>query len=92
MVKIYKSLVKRVNNKIYVCDPLISNLSLNALKKVNFVKLNQLNNKKFLKSFDLCLIGTNHDIFDYDFLSKNMKNIFDTRNSFKKITSNIRVV
>ena len=92
VVKIYKRLVKRVNNKIYVCDPLISSLSLNALKKVNFVKLNQLNNKKFLKSFDICLIGTNHDIFDYDFISKNMKNIFDTRNSFKKFTSNIRVV
>ena len=92
VVKIYKGLSKRVNNRIHVCDPLISNLSLNILKKINFVKLNQLKNKKFLKSFDICLVGTNHDVFKYDFISKNIKNIFDTRNSFKKYTPNITIV
>ena len=85
MVKIYEKLIKKVNNRIYVCDPLISSLSSNSLKKINFVNLSQVNNKRFLKSFDICLVGTNHDIFNYDFISKNMKNIFDTRYSFKNI-------
>ena len=41
-----------------------------------------------IKSFDLVLIATDHDIFDYDLILKESKVIIDTRgvmNSSKKV-------
>ena len=58
--------------------------SLKKLKKIKFITLAELKNKKFVKNFDLCFVGTNHDIFNYNFIANNIKIIFDSRHSFKK--------
>ncbi len=41
-------------------------------------------NKKNLKKFDATLIVTDHDKYNYKFLAKNSKKIFDSRGVFKK--------
>ena len=44
-------------------------------------------NKKNLKTYDCAIIVTDHDLFDYKFISKNFKLVFDCRGVFysKKI-------
>ena len=76
-------------DKIIICDPFVENSIDNNFKKYKFVKIKKLKNKNFLKSLKLCVVVTNHDIFDYNFISKNTKVIFDCRNSFKKDAGNI---
>tara|TARA_B100000963_G_scaffold358210_1_gene382286 strand:- start:28577 stop:29884 length:1308 start_codon:yes stop_codon:yes gene_type:complete len=83
---------KRPKLKISLCDPLVDNLKIPRLKKLNFVKLKKLKSKIFLQSFDLGFIGTNHDIFDYNFLSKNLKFILDSRYSFSTSKDNIKII
>ena len=60
-----------------------------SFKKYKFVKIQKLKDKSFLKSLKFCIIVTNHDIYNYDFISKNSNVIFDCRDSFKKNFSNI---
>lgn len=38
-----------------------------------------------LKSYDLIVLSTNHDDYDYEFIHKNAELILDTRNAFKKL-------
>lgn len=61
-------------------DPLIPYLKLNQIN-LKSIKLNQNN----LKKFDCVVIATNHTAVDYDFIFKNSKLIFDTRNVYKHI-------
>ena len=82
-LKIFDLLNKKIKNKIFVCDPIISNYTLAILKKIRFVKLKRLEDKAFTKKFDLCFIGANHDVFNYKNIAKNFKIIFDSRNSFE---------
>jgi len=42
--------------------------------------------KELLKDVDLVVITTNHSTVDYDFVQKNSKYIFDTKNAMKNIT------
>ena len=42
-----------------------------------------------LQKYDCVVITTNHSGVDYDFLRKNTKLIFDTRNVYKKDYSNV---
>ena len=92
ILQIYDFLSKKIKNKIYVCDPLINEQSLKNFKKIKFLSLVNLYNKKLIKNFDLCFIGTNHDIFNYNYIMNNFKNIFDSRNSFKKVKKNINII
>lgn len=43
---------------------------------------------KELCSYDLVLIATNHSVYNYDFIQKNSKIIFDTRNAIGNIRAN----
>ena len=47
-------------------------------------------NKKNLNSFDLVILATNHDSFDYDLIEKSSKLIIDTRGHFKSDKKVIR--
>lgn len=42
-----------------------------------------------IASYDLVLIGTNHDAFDYTFIQRHAKLIVDTRGVFLTPASNI---
>ena len=93
ILEIHKIITKkRPKLNISLCDPLVDNLKIPRLKKLNFVKLKKLKSKIFLQSFDLGFIGTNHDIFDYNFLSKNLKFILDSRYSFSTSKDNIKII
>lgn len=92
ILRIHQMLSKKIKNKIYVCDPLVSNYALEALRKIKFIDIKKLRNNKYLKSFDLCFIGSNHDVFKLNTISKHFKIIFDSRNSYKKIKKNVRIV
>lgn len=53
-------------------------------RKYNFqMKSVELTEEK-LKSYDLVLLSTNHDDYDYDFIQKHANLIVDTRNAFKQ--------
>ncbi len=52
-------------------------------RKYNFDLKNIEINPKNIKSYDLVLIATDHDLFDYDLIEKNAKLIIDTRGRLK---------
>jgi len=56
---------------------------LQKVRKLNFVKKSVSINKKNLKKFTATLLVTDHDSYDYKFIYKNSKQIFDTRGRYK---------
>ncbi len=92
IVKIYKLLRKRIKNDVYICDPLINKNAFKSINNFSFISYKDIKKKNFSKSFDLCFVGTNHDMFDYEMIAKKFKFIFDSRNSFMKKTKNIIIV
>ena len=42
-------------------------------------------NADIIKGYDLILVATAHDAFDYEMIRKNAVAIFDTRNAFKDV-------
>jgi UDP-N-acetyl-D-glucosamine dehydrogenase len=61
-------------------DPYIAKLP--ATRKYDFQKESVSINSDTLFLYDLVLLSTDHDSFDYDFISANAKLIVDTRNAF----------
>jgi len=61
-------------------DPYISKLP--ATRKYNFQKESVIINSENLSLYDLVLLSTDHDFFDYKLISENAKLIVDTRNAF----------
>ena len=45
--------------------------------------------KEILKSFDLSIIVTDHDSYDYEMIRKNSSLVIDTRNSYSKKYPNV---
>jgi UDP-N-acetyl-D-glucosamine dehydrogenase len=80
-VEVMKLINKKISKQIYVCD---SNLPkrLPASKDYKLIDQKKIN-KAFLKQIDFVLILTDHDNVDYQFIEKNSKLIFDTRNVYK---------
>ena len=64
-------------------------LKIKKGRKISIEKKSIKLNSKNLKHYDCGLIVTDHDLFDYNFIKKNFKYIFDTRGIFyrKKIFS-----
>ena len=52
-------------------------------RNLNFSKKSVLLNVKNLKKFDATLVVTDHDLYDYKFIYKNSKQIFDARGVYK---------
>ena len=48
-----------------------------TIKKINIL------NKNNLKKFNAVLLVTDHDVYDYEFIAKNSKFVFDTRGRYK---------
>ena len=92
VLKVYNLLNKKMKNKVFVCDPMLSNLNKKSLKNIKFINLKELNNKSIYKKFDLCFVGSNHDVFNYKKISKNFKAVFDSRDSFDGLENNIRII
>jgi len=63
-------------------DPYFS--KLRKSREFNFKKKSITLNKNNLKKFDAVLLITDHDSYDYSFIAKNSKFIFDTRGRYKK--------
>ena len=63
-------------------DPYFS--KLRKSREFNFKKKLITLNKNNLKKFDAVLLITDHDSYDYSFIAKNSKFIFDTRGRYKK--------
>ena len=49
---------------------------------MKILKILLLIDKKNSKSYDLAIIANNHDKYDYNFLKKNFRYIFDDRGVF----------
>ncbi len=80
-----QELLLNYNTKIYVNDPHVENLQKNILKKVKIYK--NINEK--IKMFDLIVILTDHDIYNYDLIYKNCDLIVDTRGRYNQ--DNIKI-
>lgn len=75
-------LLKKNKSEVFYADPLIP-----------YIKLGHFNLKaapltqETLNSMDCVVLITDHTAFDYDFILKHSKTIFDTRNAYKGIKS-----
>ena len=77
IMKILKS--KKI--KFEYNDPYFS--KLRKSREFDFKKKSILLNKNNLKKFNAVILVTDHDIYDYEFIAKNSKFIFDTRGRYK---------
>ena len=76
--------LKEKEVKVDYYDPLIPYLSIHkiSLKRVTF-------NRRKLKEYDCVIIVTDHSSFDYKFIQRNCRLIFDTRYVYKKHYDNV---
>ena len=86
-LKILPHLIK-AGLKVKYSDPYIAKLSIKYNKKKIIYKSIKLN-KKEISRFDLVIILTAHDLFDYKLIYENARLIADTRNVIKFIGSNV---
>jgi len=75
-------LLRHLDANIEYSDPFFAQAP--KTRKYSFDLKNTELNKNNLKSFDLVILVTDHDEFDYDLILKESKLIVDTRNKFKK--------
>ena len=78
IMKILKS--KKI--KFEYNDPYFS--KLRKSREFDFKKKSILLSKNNLKKFNAVLLVTDHDVYDYKFIAKNSKFIFDTRGRYKQ--------
>lgn len=73
--------------EVYYSDPYVKALAINGdtLKSSPLTAAN-------LKNKDCALILTDHDLFDYEFIAKNSKLVFDTRNATKNVLDKKRII
>ncbi len=79
------SILKSKNAKIDYNDPYCPEIKRSRHYDFEMKSL-ELTEEK-LKEYDLVLLVTDHDNYDYDFIYKNSNLIVDTRNAFKKQTA-----
>ena len=84
-IKIIDLLIKKQFN-VYFSDPYITKIP----KLRNYdLKTKRVNiNSKTLKKFDLIVLSTDHDNFNYKLIYNNSSLILDTRNVFKEDKKN----
>ena len=63
-------------------DPYVPNLP--ATRKYNYNLESIELTKESLQSYDLVLLSTDHDDYNYEFIIQNSKLVIDTRNAFAK--------
>ncbi|CCJ34304.1 nucleotide sugar dehydrogenase [Caloramator australicus] len=82
VLKVIEHLEKR-NAKVSYNDPYIPEFTHNGKHYVS-VELTE----ETLKDADIVIITTDHSKYDYDFIVKNAKVVFDTRNATKEVLEN----
>ena len=78
--EIIKYLIDKGAN-VSFSDPFFE--SIPKIRKFNFKIKNVEINKKSIKSFDVVILATDHDSFDYKLIEKEARLILDTRGRFK---------
>lgn len=68
--------------KVDFSDPYVSQIT--PSRKYNYNRHSVNLSVENLSSYDLVLLSTDHDNFDYPFIAKNSKLIVDTRNAFER--------
>ena len=63
------------------CDPFFKKIKKG--RNININKKSIKLNKNTLKKFSAVLVVADHDLFDYNFISRNSKIVFDSRNVYK---------
>ena len=77
-IKLINKLTKKGIKKISIHDPYVEDkISIKKIQKIKFL------NPKILKSFDIVVLMTDHDLFDYDLIKNNAKLIIDCRGRFE---------
>jgi UDP-N-acetyl-D-glucosamine dehydrogenase len=77
-IKLIDKLFKKGIKNISIHDPYVEDkISIKKIKKIKLL------NPKVLKSFDIVVLMTDHDLFDYDLIKKNAKLIIDCRGRFE---------
>jgi nucleotide sugar dehydrogenase len=71
--------LKKLKAKVSYSDPYVDYLNLHNIR-LKGLKLTREN----IRGHDLLILVTDHKMFDYRFIAKNAKLIFDTRNAFGK--------
>tara|TARA_B100000902_G_scaffold243773_1_gene230797 strand:+ start:775 stop:2076 length:1302 start_codon:yes stop_codon:yes gene_type:complete len=77
-IKLINRLSKKGIKMISIHDPYVEDKI--SIKKIQKIKLL---NPKVLKSFDITVLMTDHDLFDYDLIKENAKLIIDCRGRFE---------
>lgn len=83
-------IIKKLNDKkvkVKYNDPYIAKIP--KLRNYNFKMKSIQLSKEILKSFDLSIIVTDHDSYDYEMIRKNSSLVIDTRNSYSKKYPNV---
>ena len=85
--KIIKSLSGKLK-KIDVSEPYLKNKDSNISDDYNFLNKFNVNNvtlsKATIKKYDVVLILSDHDCFNYNLLKKESRILIDTRNRVKR--------
>ena len=79
-LKILQRLIE-LGSKVDYSDPYFKKIP--DLRNFNFKKKSIEINSKSLKSYDLIMLLTDHDDFDYEIIKKESNLIIDTRGVFK---------
>jgi UDP-N-acetyl-D-glucosamine dehydrogenase len=81
-------LLKKKKADVAFHDPYVPYLDIKNIR-ITGIKLNKQN----LKKFDLVILATGHNRFDYNMVAANSKKVLDTRNAFSKHrVQNINIV
>lgn len=81
------SLLSKKAKKVDYSDPFINKFP--KMRNYDFSKESIDLNRDNIKKYDLVLIATDHDEFDYEFIKKNANIIVDTRGIYKDRSHNI---
>lgn len=87
-LKVAELLAKDNISQIDYYDPYIPSIKLNG-KELNSLK--EIN-PKVLANYDVCVITTDHSVFDYEMIAANSKVVVDTRNACKNIKSRENII
>ncbi len=79
-IKLAEKLLKDGFKNLHYYDPFVKSLP-NENKKLKINKLKKLKSE-YLKKFDITVLMTDHDIFDYKMILKNSKMILDCRGRY----------
>ena len=87
-LKLIDNLYKNKFKKLSYCDPHIKNDLI--IKKYSYLNKIRKIRSSNLKKFDIVILMTDHDIFDYNAILKYSKNIIDCRGRFKVTNKIVR--